>query len=279
MTLVITNADGDYAYMPSYQGKVYYGGYDANNSYFRAGTAELLVETYVGMLEELSGPHTWSKWTINTLPTADAEGSATKTCSHCDSVVTVTLPKLDKYHLFEDLYGDADEPAYKSDGTTIFTDVTEIGTAACLYTINDSGIYVFKFADGTTALMTLEYVSVDITWGTMSFIYTNCMWNPEDLEYNIGEWQPAEANANVITIYNSGTVNVNVTFIYVSEDAFADSIGGSFTGVDANGTVEVVAKENENITLELIRKAIPQKGENLSVGTVTITITEAEDAE
>ncbi|MBR2388069.1 MAG: DUF4886 domain-containing protein [Clostridia bacterium] len=279
MTLVITNADGDYAYMPSYQGKVYYGGYDANNSYFRAGTAELLVETYVGMLEELSGPHTWSKWTINTLPTADAEGSATKTCSHCDSVVTVTLPKLDKYHLFEDLYDDADEPAYKSDGTTIFTDVTEIGTAACLYTINDSGIYVFKFADGTTALMTLEYVSIDITWGTMSFIYTNCMWNPEDLEYNIGEWQPAEADANVITIYNSGTVNVNVTFIYVSEDAFADIIGGSFTGVDANGTVEVVAEETENITLELIRKAIPQKGENLSVGTVTITITKAEDAE
>ena len=225
--------------------------YETMATYFEDGSAEEMVAEYNRLLLNFRG-HDWSAWTIVTEPTAEATGKASRSCSK-GCIEILELPTLTNDNV---------------------SDVATVGK----YTVS-GGVYVYMYIDGTTVSISTEFVSVDITWGTMSFVYTNCMWNPEDLEYNIGEWQPAEADANVITIDNAGTVNVNVTFIYVAEDAYADVIGGSFTGVDANGTVEVVAKETENITLELIRKAIPQKGENLSVGTVTITITKAENAE
>jgi len=225
--------------------------YETMATYFEDGCAEEMVAEYNRLLLNFRG-HDWSAWTIVTEPTAEATGTASRSCSK-GCIEILELPTLTNDNV---------------------SDVATVGK----YTVS-GGTYVYMYIDGTTVSISTEFVSVDITWGTMSFVYTNCMWNPEDLEYNIGEWQPAEADANVITIDNAGTVNVNVTFIYVAEDAYADVIGGSFTGVDANGTVEVVAKETENITLELMRKAIPQKGENLSVGTVTITITKAENAE
>ena len=50
MTLILTNSDGAWIYMPSYKAATEYGGYDAEYTYFEAGTAEKLVGKYLEML-------------------------------------------------------------------------------------------------------------------------------------------------------------------------------------------------------------------------------------
>ena len=53
MTFILTNADGAYAYMPSYEACTIYGGYETEATYFATGVAEKLVNKYVNMLERL----------------------------------------------------------------------------------------------------------------------------------------------------------------------------------------------------------------------------------
>lgn len=57
MTFILTNADGDYAYMPAYEacGEGGYGGYETKATYFAVGVAEKLVAAYVKMLNEHKG--------------------------------------------------------------------------------------------------------------------------------------------------------------------------------------------------------------------------------
>ena len=55
MTIIITNSDGAYAYMPSYEACTEYGGYETEATYFTTGVAEQLVAKYVEMLNEQKG--------------------------------------------------------------------------------------------------------------------------------------------------------------------------------------------------------------------------------
>ena len=50
-TFIMTNADGDHAYMPSREAWEEYGGYETEATLFGSGTAELLVEEYVRILK------------------------------------------------------------------------------------------------------------------------------------------------------------------------------------------------------------------------------------
>lgn len=51
MTFILTNAWGDFAYMPSYEAWTIYGGYETTATYFDVGVAEKLIEELVGMLK------------------------------------------------------------------------------------------------------------------------------------------------------------------------------------------------------------------------------------
>ena len=57
MTFILTNSDGDYAYMPAIEacGEDGYGGYETEATYFEVGVAEKLVERYVAMLNAHKG--------------------------------------------------------------------------------------------------------------------------------------------------------------------------------------------------------------------------------
>ncbi len=50
-TFIMTNADGDHAYMPSREAWEEYGGYETEATLFGSGTAELLVEEYIRILK------------------------------------------------------------------------------------------------------------------------------------------------------------------------------------------------------------------------------------
>ena len=54
MTIVITNSDGAFAYIPSYEAFTVYGGYETETTYFAAGMGEELVAEYLKMLTALS---------------------------------------------------------------------------------------------------------------------------------------------------------------------------------------------------------------------------------
>ena len=53
MTLVLTNSDGAYAYVPSYEACTEYGGYETEATYFGAGVAEQVVAQFLDMLGNL----------------------------------------------------------------------------------------------------------------------------------------------------------------------------------------------------------------------------------
>ena len=53
MTFILTNSDGAFAYMPSYEACTEYGGYETWATYFDTGVAEELVREYLGMLNGL----------------------------------------------------------------------------------------------------------------------------------------------------------------------------------------------------------------------------------
>ena len=53
MTFIITNSDGAYAYMPSYEACTKYGGYETKATYFATGVAEKLVAEFLAMLSEI----------------------------------------------------------------------------------------------------------------------------------------------------------------------------------------------------------------------------------
>ena len=53
MTIVITNSDGAFAYMPSYEAFTEYGGYETQTTYFAAGMGEELVAEYLKMLNAI----------------------------------------------------------------------------------------------------------------------------------------------------------------------------------------------------------------------------------
>ena len=53
MTFILTNSDGAFAYMPSYEACTEYGGYETWATYFATGVAEELVEQYLGMLNQI----------------------------------------------------------------------------------------------------------------------------------------------------------------------------------------------------------------------------------
>ena len=53
MTFILTNSDGAFAYMPSYEAWTEYGGYETWATYFDTGVAEELVGEYLNMLKSL----------------------------------------------------------------------------------------------------------------------------------------------------------------------------------------------------------------------------------
>ena len=171
-------------------------------------------------------------------------------------------------------------PTTATTGTTALTDLTvsnwtgaavTVGTAIKLPT--DYGFYksddtaqtiVTELATSTTyAIKLADIVSVDITWTSMEFTYTDGVWNPETHDYNYGGWS---VTGGTVTVKNTGNVTVTASFDYVSESNVTGIVGG-FTIQSFN------LDENESDTTRLIlsgkanRRLLYE-----SIGTITVTI-------
>ena len=115
-----------------------------------------------------------------------------------------------------------------------------------------------------------QIISVDITWGELSFTYSDGTWNPDTHTYDSAGWNVDEEGGNSIKVENTGNTDVNVTYEYKAEET---GITGSFTDGENPVSEPVSLPENGSSTVYLILTGKPGKElEKATIGSVTVTI-------
>lgn len=115
-------------------------------------------------------------------------------------------------------------------------------------------------------------ISVDITWGDLSFTYSDGTWNPDTHTYDGAGWNVDEEGGNSIKVENTGNTDVNVTYTYEYK-AEETGITGSFTDGENPVSAPVSLPANNSSTVYLILAGKPKKElEKATIGSVTVTI-------
>lgn len=115
-----------------------------------------------------------------------------------------------------------------------------------------------------------QVISVDITWGELSFTYSDGTWNPDTHTYDGAGWNVDEEGGNSIKVENTGNADVNVTYEYKAEET---GITGSFTDGENPVSTPVALPANNSSTVYLILAGKPGKElEKAIIGSVTVTI-------
>ena len=107
-------------------------------------------------------------------------------------------------------------------------------------------------------------VSIDITWDSLEFTYTDGQWDPETHSYKGGGWSD---NGGNFTVKNNGNVCVEAKFSYANATGM-DEIKGRFS---SNELIVPISK-SRNSKLTLSGKPTAHF-ESMTVGTVTVNVT------
>ena len=130
-----------------------------------------------------------------------------------------------------------------------------------------------------------EVISVDITWGAMSFTYSESgskTWDPSDHTYEDNSTTGWVASGNTITVTNHSNVDVKANFTYMGKNASAPT--GSFTynkTAEADGSIKLTRGLEGNYatapavtaTLNLSGALDSSKTTATEIGKVTVKIT------
>ena len=115
-----------------------------------------------------------------------------------------------------------------------------------------------------------QVISVDITWGELSFTYSDGTWNPSIHTYDGAGWNVDEEGGNSIKVENTGNTDVNVTYDY---KVVENGITGSFTDGENPVSEPVSLPENGSSTVYLILAGKPEQNlDHAKIGSVTVTI-------
>lgn len=174
------------------------------------------------------------------------------------------------------------EVAYLLNGSTSEGDLTwhqnlDNGQTVDSYPVLDSSHGTVYYIEGDPASYSndpngnpAQVISVDITWGELSFTYSDGTWNPETHTYDGAGWNVDEEGGNSIKVENTGNTDVNVTYDY---KAVENGITGSFTDGENPVSEPVSLPANNSSTVYLI---LADKPENelmeATIGSVTMTI-------
>ena len=106
-------------------------------------------------------------------------------------------------------------------------------------------------------------VSIDITWDSLEFTYTDRQWDPETHSYKGGGWSDSGGN---FTLTNTGNVGVMADFSYKQAEGM-DEIKGYFSSSE----LIVPISESKNCKLSLSGKPT-EHFESKTTGTVTVNV-------
>lgn len=79
-----------------------------------------------------------------------------------------------------------------------------------------------------------DFVSVDVSWGSMEFTYDDGIWDDTNHKWVDNRWSPSSADSNLITVKNSGTIDMKMQLSYVPSSNYG-GLSGNF--VDSEDTV------------------------------------------
>ncbi|MGI5850254.1 MAG: LamG-like jellyroll fold domain-containing protein [Christensenellales bacterium] len=116
-------------------------------------------------------------------------------------------------------------------------------------------------------------ISVDVTWGSMEFAYSDGTWNPDTHLYEGAGWQFSE-NADRILVTSSSNVPVTVSYLYGQATGYT-SVNGNFTDGIYSVTSQALPKGDiipQSCYAYLILSGKPPVCNNSTIGSVTITI-------
>lgn len=106
-------------------------------------------------------------------------------------------------------------------------------------------------------------VSIDITWDSLEFTYTDEQWDPETHSYKGGGWSDSGGN---FTVKNNGNVCVEAKFSYANATGM-EEIKGRFSSSE----LIVPISESRNSKLTLSGKPT-EHFESMTVGTITVNV-------
>ncbi len=143
------------------------------------------------------------------------------------------------------------------------------------YPLFDSAIVYYR-SDGTYSNYK-EDVQVDISWGAMSFKYTDGKWNPDEHSYDEGSWEPAADDANKITVTNNSNVAVNAGFSFTPVSNITDTLPDFTATISGENSLRLEkdgSGKNTTTALLTLTSGKPKKDiTNEKLGTITIKIT------
>ena len=119
----------------------------------------------------------------------------------------------------------------------------------------------------------LTVFNVDITWGSLSYSYSDGTWNPSTHEYEGSGWTCAE-NSNAVTVANNGDDSVQIGFTYTAKSYYGE-ISGSCKDSGKN-TVSSFTLASGNIRTTYLALSGKPNGElsSTAIGQVTVNVGE-----
>ena len=119
----------------------------------------------------------------------------------------------------------------------------------------------------------LTVFNVDITWGSLSYSYSDGTWNPSTHEYEGSGWTCAE-NSNAVTVANNGDDSVQIGFTYTAKSDYRE-ISGSFKDSGNNAVNSFTLASGNSRTTYLALSGKPN-GElsSTAIGQVTVNVGE-----
>ncbi len=109
-------------------------------------------------------------------------------------------------------------------------------------------------------------ISVDITWGDLSFTYTKGTWDPSTHTYSGEGWIPDETDGNCITVTNSGELETSLAIRYDAAQGYE-----AITGTLSEAAAVLPAGEEKMFYLTLAGKPEAEVPD-VTIGTITLTI-------
>ena len=158
-----------------------------------------------------------------------------------------------------------------AEGSITLPITLKIGTMTENITLKDTLIINYKQE-------VQDIVSVEVSWGSMEFVYDDGTWDAENHKWIDKGWKPSAADSNLITLKNTGNTDIKVDLDYESSTSY-NGLRGVFvdeSNTELNSLIHLATGNPEQRYWFQISgiTEVRWTDEYVAVGTITVTITE-----